>query len=1153
MRKIAALPTSFETGFWATCNDPEPSRWNRSLSKAFDVSTAYFDAASVEEAIVAKYLDADIKHLERRQINVMSVRMGAFLTATDAEMSKWFLDDLRNLDWRGLETTPVYDSIQLNSKETKDFLIDGMRFIRQEGERTVKAAFRVEPRWWGLNVTVYGIRSLGTAHDLLHRVQAAAKDINFLKGEAFSLSGEFLPTTGETFDDLFLDSRNAEAVRRIATLVNTKGDSLENRGAIFMGPAGTGKTLSARILRNVAKATFIWVSSRDFHYAGSFGGFTEAFDLARECAPSILVFEDVDNWLRPTTIDLIKSEMDGVKRTKGVVTLLTTNYPELLPAALIDRPGRFHDVLKFDLPGKAERTVMLQRWIPGLSERALTDAVNATEGYSGSHLFHLGKFVEIIREQEGLSLNAALLSALQKLAEQRELITSTQRYKSMYQPGASMVSQFGTRVDAAVVTKDFEPLDAGRAYSMLHIKAMDEDRREIAGIATTPEPDRVGDIIESTGVTFRGPIKLLLYHDKTKPVGSVEFDKPTETGVTFRAHIPKIAEPGVLRERVEEAWQSIKYKLLTGVSIGFRPIEGAVERLKSGGLRFIKTELLELSLVSVPAHQGATITMIKSLDAQYRRSVDGIAVSGGPQNIVSNLTTVHKTLDATRQAALGQTPVRVSLPSSSGVSDSTSVTARKDANPMRTFAEQRTQYENTRAAKAARMAEIMNTAGNEGVTLSHELSDEYDRLDAETRDIDQHLVRMASLERSQGASLAVAAPVSGGSVQAAAASRSGVHAHSVQVVGDRLKPGIEFARYAMCLASAKGFAPQALEIARMRYPDSQRIHTVLKAAVAAGTTTDPTWAGALIDYQNFLGDFVEFLRPQTIIGKFGTGGVPSLRQVPFNISVPGQTSGGDAWWVGEGKPKPVTKFDFAPVTLRWAKVANIAVLTDELVRFSSPSAEALVRDALAAAIIARIDTDFVDPTKAAVADVSPASITNGITAIPSSGSAAIDVRTDVAAIFGAFIAANLTPANGVWIMNANQALALSLMVNTLGQPEFPGVTMTGGTFMGLPVIVSQYVPTGIVILVNASDIYLSDDGQVVIDASREASLQMLDNPTNATADTASPPAPIATSLVSLWQTNSIGLKAERFINWQRRRDEAVQYLEDVAWAAGSPA
>ncbi|EFT7917077.1 phage major capsid protein, partial [Escherichia coli] len=88
--------------------------------------------------------------------------------------------------------------------------------------------------------------------------------------------------------------------------------------------------------------------------------------------------------------------------------------------------------------------------------------------------------------------------------------------------------------------------------------------------------------------------------------------------------------------------------------------------------------------------------------------------------------------------------------------------------------------------------------------------------------------------------------------------------------------------------------------------------------------------------------------------------------------------GGAAGWVGEGKAKPLTKFDFESITFSHAKVSAIAVLTEELIRFSSPAADALVRNALAEAVVARLDTDFVDPKKAAVADVSPASITHDV-------------------------------------------------------------------------------------------------------------------------------------------------------------------------------
>jgi len=648
-----------------------------------------------------------------------------------------------------------------------------------------------------------------------------------------------------------------------------------------------------------------------------------------------------------------------------------------------------------------------------------------------------------------------------------------------------------------------------RAYSLLHLREVDSETRTITGTATTPEPDRMGDIVEPLGVTFKNPLPLLLFHNSTKPVGRVVFEKPTAKGIDFTATIPAIEEPGTLKDRIDEAWQSLKAGLIAGVSIGFRALEEAF--MKDGGIHFLKTEVLELSLVTVPANASATIHTIKSLDA------DRVAASGSSRAGVVHL-----------------------LPGVSGQ-------RQTGPAPMKTYTEQIAAFEATRNAKSARMTDLMNAAAEKGETLDAAQTEEYDGLATEVKSLDAHLVRLRDLEATNRKA---AVPVAGTEPTAAAQTR-----HSVIVMPPPLPPGIEFARYAMCLMTAKGNTSAALEIARERYPDNPRIHNILKAAVAGGTTTDPTWAGALVpEYPTFAGDFVEFLRPQTIIGKFGTNGIPSLRRVPFNIRILGQTSGGSGYWVGQAHPKPVTKFDFASTKLGWAKVANIAVLSQELVRFSNPSAEMLVRDALAAALIERLDTDFVDPDKALVADVSPASITNGIAPIFPSGTNAAAVRHDVTHVFGAFIAAKNTPTNGVWIMTNTIALALSQMSNALGQKEFPGITMQGGTFEGLPVITSEYCaglgsPVGnLMILVNASDIYLSDDGQVVVDASREASLEMKTDPTNSPAD-GSPLAPVATSMVSLWQTDSIGLRAERFINWQRRRVSAVAYVGPCSYTA----
>lgn len=464
---------------------------------------------------------------------------------------------------------------------------------------------------------------------------------------------------------------------------------------------------------------------------------------------------------------------------------------------------------------------------------------------------------------------------------------------------------------------------------------------------------------------------------------------------------------------------------------------------------------------------------------------------------------------------------------------------------MSKYAEQIAAFEAKRSSNLKAMEDIMAKAGEEGSTLDAEQQESFDNLEADNEAIDGHLKRLRTMEAAALSSAKAVDKVNG--TKTGSDARAGI----VIKAPKKSEPGIDFARLAKAKALAYLHHQNAAEIAKGLYGEESPIYGILaKANVVGGASVSGNWAEDLVgDETSVYADFVEYLRPMTILGKFGNGGIPSLRQVPFRTALVGQTGGGQAYWVGEGKPKPLTAFDFSRTTLDELKVATISVVTEELLRKSSPSADTILRDALAAAVAARIDTDFIDPDKSASAGVSPASITNGVTAVHSSGNDADAIREDVRALMATFVAANNPPTSGVWIMSSATALALSLMVNPLGQPEFSAVNMGGGTFMGLPVITSEYYAAvsagGFVALVNASDIYFADEGGVMIDVSREASLQMLDNPTNDTVT------PTATSMVSMWQTNSVAFRAERILNWAKRRASAVAVLDQVNW--GLPA
>lgn len=211
-----------------------------------------------------------------------------------------------------------------------------------------------------------------------------------------------------------------------------------------------------------------------------------------------------------------------------------------------------------------------------------------------------------------------------------------------------------------------------RAFSLLTVKEVNEGKRIITGVASSPKPDRMEDVVEPMGAQFATPMPLLLYHNGEKPVGNVDFAKPKKTGIPFEASLPIISESGTVKDRVEEAWHSVKYRLIAAVSIGFRALEGGVELLSSGGLRFTSWEWLELSLVSVPAQPDAVIHSFKSMDLKQIQEILGTH----PSDSDADREQLIKTLREQLLAASGHTQKRVVKLINPGVSG-TPVTARR--------------------------------------------------------------------------------------------------------------------------------------------------------------------------------------------------------------------------------------------------------------------------------------------------------------------------------------------------------------------------------------------------------------------------------------------------------------------------------------------
>lgn len=154
-------------------------------------------------------------------------------------------------------------------------------------------------------------------------------------------------------------------------------------------------------------------------------------------------------------------------------------------------------------------------------------------------------------------------------------------------------------------------LGAQKAYGLLTVKGVsDGDQRVITGVASTPKPDRVKDVMEPKGARFAKSIPFLWQHQHDKPIGEAQLNVSGDK-ILFSASVARTDEAGELKNLLDRAWQNIKTRLVKGVSIGFMPIE--YDYLDGGGILYKEYEIFELSAVTIPANSSATIETVKSL------------------------------------------------------------------------------------------------------------------------------------------------------------------------------------------------------------------------------------------------------------------------------------------------------------------------------------------------------------------------------------------------------------------------------------------------------------------------------------------------------------------------------------------------------------
>jgi len=177
-----------------------------------------------------------------------------------------------------------------------------------------------------------------------------------------------------------------------------------SKGVLFYGPPGCGKTLLAKAIANECQANFISIKGPELltmWFGESEANVREIFDKARQAAPCVLFFDELDSIARARgsssgdaggagdrVINQILTEMDGMGAKKNVFIIGATNRPDIIDPAIL-RPGRLDQLIYIPLPDVPSRVAILKANLknsPVAKDVSIDFVAEKTNGFSGADL-----------------------------------------------------------------------------------------------------------------------------------------------------------------------------------------------------------------------------------------------------------------------------------------------------------------------------------------------------------------------------------------------------------------------------------------------------------------------------------------------------------------------------------------------------------------------------------------------------------------------------------------------------------------------------------------------------------------------------------------------------------------------------------------------
>jgi SpoVK/Ycf46/Vps4 family AAA+-type ATPase len=329
----------------------------------------------------------------------------------------------------GQVVSPSYSYLEVGRGKREELLITGMRFLIKDKKAL---AVYVTPGWGTVDLYMsYNEKDSELSINFMEQVDKYMAENNFYKGEKIDAAGQFLPIPELDFDDVQLPDDQKQAIKVGALDFFNKKEIYDKnkiswrRGMIFSGIPGTGKTMMAKILMRKASCTFIWATSEMVQYSSDV---KYLFSMAKELSPALLILEDVDAFLsKSSTIDALKTTLDGMNNVDGICTIICTNFPDRIPKALL-RPGRIDQVFIFELPKETLRYKILSKIAEPMNienkDNVLKDLAKLTDGFTGACLKELLVYALLIAADDNreLILEKDLSIALKKVFDNLNIV-----------------------------------------------------------------------------------------------------------------------------------------------------------------------------------------------------------------------------------------------------------------------------------------------------------------------------------------------------------------------------------------------------------------------------------------------------------------------------------------------------------------------------------------------------------------------------------------------------------------------------------------------------------------------------------------------------------------------------------------------------------